>query len=251
MKKIWLFLLPLSLCLISCGDEVEEIIDNITSGTPSDSIQSTPSDSIQTPPDTPSDSIHTPEYGLEAVDLGLSVKWASCNLGATSPEQKGSYFAWGETTPKDSFPASWNTYKYYDFEKNAVTKYTKADSLKVLLPEDDAAQAQWGGEWRMPTHEEFNELVTSCERIDSTLNGVPCAYLKAPNGNGIFLPTTGIINGTTLFYPDYYSYWTSSLFTKSSPCKYAIASRGDLTDGTRMPSNRYRFVGLPIRPVRP
>ena len=232
MKIIWLFLLPLSLCLISCGDDVEEILDDITPGTPSDSIQA-------------------PEFVPEAVDLGLSVKWASCNLGATSPEQKGSYFAWGETSPKDSFPTSWNTYKYYDLENKVETKYTKTDSLTVLLPEDDAAQAQWGGEWRMPTHEEFNELFTSCERIDSTLNGVPCAYLKAPNGNGIFIPAAGFINGTTLFYPDYYSYWTSSLFTKGSHRKYAIASRSDLTDGTRMPSNRWRFYGLPIRPVQP
>ena len=89
------------------------------------------------------------------------------------------------------------------------------------------------------------------ERIDSTLNGVPCAYRKAPNGNGIFIPAAGFINGTTLFYPEYYSYWTSSLFTKGSHRKYAIASRSDLTDGTRMPANRWRFYGLPIRPVQP
>ena len=103
----------------------------------------------------------------EYVDLGLpsGLLWATCNVGATSPEDYGDYFAWGETQPKDTY--EWSTYQYCNGSYNTLTKYCSnssygyngfTDNLTTLLPEDDAATANWGGNWRMPTKEEFQEL---------------------------------------------------------------------------------------------
>lgn len=98
------------------------------------------------------------ENGHEWVDLGLSVKWATCNVGAIQPEEFGDYFAWGEVETKAIY--NWDTYKYYD-DFN-LTKYTSNDSKTVLDPEDDAATVNWGGAWRMPTKAEQDELRNNC-----------------------------------------------------------------------------------------
>ena len=99
--------------------------------------------------------------GYEYVDLGLSVKWATCNVGATTPEGYGDYFAWGETKPKDYY--AWSTYKYCDSSSLTLTKYCSksyygkdsfSDNKTILDSEDDAATVNWGGAWRMPTKEE-------------------------------------------------------------------------------------------------
>lgn len=89
-------------------------------------------------------------------------------MGATKPEEYGDYFAWGETTPKKDY--SWNTYKWGT--KNALTKYTATDGKTVLEPEDDAATANCGGEWRMPTNADIEELVANTTNKWMTLNGV-------------------------------------------------------------------------------
>ena len=98
----------------------------------------------------------TPD-GVEAVDLGLSVKWANMNVGAKKDSGFGSYFAWGEIKPKDYY--SWDTYVWSKGNTQYLVKYSVADRKTQLVPSDDAARANWGGDWRMPTVEEYEELL--------------------------------------------------------------------------------------------
>lgn len=114
----------------------------------------------------------------EAVDLGLSVKWASFNVGATSQTEMGDRFAWGETSPKEYYTA--NTYTFAD-GKNESRSLTLSNS-------NDAASANWGNGWRMPTLEEMVELRDKCDRQAHTINGVRGVSFIGPNGNSIFLP---------------------------------------------------------------
>ena len=142
---------------------------------------------------------HTGSIGLrlvldvhEYVDLGLSVKWATYNVGATAAEENGNYYAWGETEPKDYY--DWSRYKWCDGTKSVMTKYNKEDGLTTLLPEDDAAHVNWGGEWRMPTKDELTELRERCVWELTTLNGVKVCKVTGPNSNSIFLPLGGSYN---------------------------------------------------------
>ena len=129
------------------------------------------------------------------VDLGLSVKWATYNIGASSPEEYGDYFAWGETEPKDVY--DWSTYKWCNGSQNTLTKYcTKreygvVDNKTALELEDDAAYVNWGGEWRMPTQAELEELRTKCTWLPAKINGVSGREITGPNGNTLFLPYSG------------------------------------------------------------
>ena len=138
----------------------------------------------------------------KSVDLGLSVKWATCNVGANKPEEYGDYYAWGETDPKDFYFC--DTYKYCDGTYNSLTKYTDSaygkdgfsDNKSVLDPEDDVAHVKWGGNWRIPTKDELEELRTKCTWTSTTLNGVK-GYSVTSNVDGytdrsIFLPATGM-----------------------------------------------------------
>ena len=162
------------------------------------------------------------------VDLGLSVLWADCNVGAESPEQSGERFAWGETSPK-TYYSEYN-YKYMKAftEENKwwYCKYaTKPDNLfggsftdgkAKLDPEDDAARANWGGKWRMPTKEEFAELYKKCEWTEDTVNGVAGYRVtsKVPGytSNSIFLP---FISGYTMVRGIYMTSDLSSKYTHS------------------------------------
>lgn len=147
----------------------------------------------------------------EAIDLGLSVKWASFNVGATRPEEAGDYFAWGETEPKSDYSS--NTYKWRT--NNHMTKYYETDCKTVLDPEDDAATVNLGGDWRMPTEAEFEELMDSgnCTWQWTTLNGVQgCKVTSKKNGNSIFLPAAKFKFGTSIAYGNQYGcYPTASL----------------------------------------
>ena len=109
---------------------------------------------------------------VEAVDLGLSVKWANMNVGAKKSSDYGTYFAWGETRPKEFY--SWKTYAWSKGDTQFLTKYSFADRKVQLAPSDDAARANLGGEWRMPTVDEFEELVNpaNCKWEWTTKNGV-------------------------------------------------------------------------------
>ena len=191
----------------------------------------------------------------EAVDLGLSIKWANMNVGAISPEDYGDYFAWGETEPKTDY--SWSTYKFeLGTDKNGpfskyVTNssygsYGTVDNKTVLDPEDDAAQVNWGGSWRMPTIDEWRELRDNCTRTWTTEDGVNGSKLTGPNGKSIFLPAAGDRDGTYLYFAGSYgNYWSSSLYPYD-PDGARLVSFGS---GIVFSLSSYRYYGLPVRPV--
>ena len=160
------------------------------------------------------------------VDLGLpsGTLWATCNVGAKNPWDYGDYFAWGETEPKEDY--RWETYKYVingDFNK--FTKYCNnsddgnngfTDNLTVLLPEDDAATANWGSDWRMPTQAEFQELYDNSDwEWTSNYNGTGVSGIivkSRNNANSLFLPAAGYRYGTDLLNAGSEGdYWSSSL----------------------------------------
>lgn len=156
-----------------------------------------------------------PLYAGEAVDLGLSVKWANMNVGASTPEDYGHYFAWGETKRKATY--DWSTYKWCNGSSTTLTKYCNSssygtvDNKTTLELSDDAARANWGGNWRMPTIDELSELNTKCTWTWTTQNGVNGYLVTGPNGNSIFLPTAGYRYGGNLYASDSGYYWSSTV----------------------------------------
>ena len=130
----------------------------------------------------------------EYVDLGLpsGTLWATCNVGATSPEDMGDYFAWGETAPKQIYDME--NYKWYNSANDKLTKYCTDDKYGTvdyeteLLPEDDAAYVNWGPVWRMPTLEQQQELIERCTWQWVERNGVYGRLVTGSNGNTLFLP---------------------------------------------------------------
>ena len=158
-------------------------------------------------------------YEHESVDLGLSVKWATCNVGAVNPEDFGDYFAWGETVAKEDY--SWETYALGNL--NHFTKYNETDGLTVLEFSDDAATVNWGCEWRMPTASEIQELIDNCTWNWSITNGV-YGYIVTSNinSNSIFLPSAGYYYGTSLDEDIDGAYWSSSLNT--DPTQFSMSA---------------------------
>lgn len=232
----------------------------------------------------------------DAVDLGLSVKWSSVNVGASSPEDNGNYYAWGETETKDAY--SWATYKFMDHEidkykdkKFGITKYTRADNQysciwyqsgvfvgdgkTTLESADDAAAANWGGEWRMPTEAEWDELCNNCYIVltsDYNLTG-KAGYIiykaKADEDKGqvvksgdtpsasysiadthIFLPFAGSRDGKRLGGVGTNGfYWSSSLYVyQESWFGSRLNFTSEYFEAVTQGERRY---GLPIRPVCP
>ncbi len=189
----------------------------------------------------------------EYVDLGLSVKWATCNVGANSPEEYGDYFAWGEVEPKTTY--NWSTYKYCVDNYDNLTKYCSqssdgnngfTDNKTVLDPEDDAATANWGGVWRMPTKAEQGELRNNCTWTWTTQNGVNGYKVTGPNGNSIFLPAAGYMNeGTRLRARSYGCYWSSSLDTDDPYVACHVNFDSDYVDWYV----NGRYWGYSVRPV--
>ena len=185
----------------------------------------------------------------EAIDLGLSVKWANFNVGAFHPTHCGDYFAWGETEPKETY--SWATYKWCDGTEANITKYNTADGKTILEPADDAAQVQWGGKWRMPTKEEIQELFTRCTWKTETQNGINGYNVIGPNGNSIFVPTAGWYNeddfGVGLQGNATY-YWTSTLSSSNKIRAYDLVFNDVSGSNDGIIANTRR-CGFPIRPV--
>ena len=159
----------------------------------------------------------------EAVDLGLSVKWASFNLGASKPEESGDYYAWGEKEPyysslnpltwKEDNKAGydWASYQLCIGTSDSILKYTNSDGKTVLEPADDAAHVNLGRGWRIPTKEEQDELRDNCTWEWISNNGVDGYMISGPNGNSIFLPVTGWMGEADFWLPTYGIYWSSSL----------------------------------------
>ena len=187
------------------------------------------------------------ESGHEWVDLGLpsGLKWATCNVGANSPEEYGDYFAWGETETKTDY--SWDTYKFTTDGGSTFTKYTETDGKTTLDPEDDAAAVNWGGKWRMPTDDEWTELRENCTWTWTSLNGVNGYEVKSnANGNSIFLPAAGYPSDDGLDDAGNYGYyWSSSLITDDPSYAWDVyflsVGVGRGSDG--------RCLGQSVRPV--
>lgn len=189
---------------------------------------------------------------LGVVDLGLSVKWATCNLGANSPEEYGDYYAWGETSSKDAF--YWSSYKYSSGDK--ITKYLTnsehgvVDNKTVLEKSDDAAYANLGGNWRMPTKAEFDELEKACTWEFTYLNGVYGAMATSTkNGNTIFFPCAGFNDeGKFQSVGSIGGYWSSSLHLGYNDVGYGLYVKpGDIECGPIS----VRSSGLSVRAVCP
>ena len=191
--------------------------------------------------------------GHEYVDLGLSVKWATCNVGANKPEEYGDYFAWGETAPKEVY--DWSTYKWCNGSETTLTKYCTDDSLGIvdnktqLELSDDAAHVNWGGDWRMPTDAEMTELIEQCIWTWTTQNGVNGYKVTSKrNGNSIFLPAASCRYDTSLGRAGSNgSYWSSSLYMGSSCCVSYLYFSSSCVE--RFPNDQY--FGFSVRPVCP
>ena len=186
----------------------------------------------------------------EWVDLGMSVKWATYNVGATKPEEFGDYFAWGEIEPKSVY--DWTTYKWCNGNSTSLTKYNTSssygtvDNKTILAPEDDAANVNWGGSWRMPTYEEWKEMIDNCTWTWTTQNGVNGRLVTGPNGKSIFLPAAGYRSYADLYYEGSSGcYWSSSLDTD-----YPNMAWNPVFGSGNVRWMRYvRYHGFSIRPV--
>lgn len=189
----------------------------------------------------------------KAVDLGLSVKWADRNLGALSPEEYGDYYAWGETSPKSDY--LWKTLKYCtDTSGDCFNKYVPSnkseywsgngspDNKTCLDLSDDAARANLGGKWRIPTKDEWEELKDKC-----TWSWTGSGYrVTGPNGRSIFLPAAGVRDGSSSYFVGSNGvYWSSSLYTDYP----YFAWRMNFYSGDYCMLNYLRFNGLSVRPV--
>lgn len=179
---------------------------------------------------------------------GKNIKWASFNIGASSPEEYGGlYYAWGETEPKENF-SSWSTYKFRTSSSGPFSKYNTIDNKTVLEPEDDVASVKLGGKWRMPTYAEWTELMTKCTWTWTTNyngTGVRGRIVTASNGNSIFLPAAGGWYANLNGVGSYGCYWSSSLNTYYPN----LACYVDFGDGCVSSDFRDRFHGMSVRPV--
>lgn len=185
--------------------------------------------------------------GHAYVDLGLSVKWALCNVGAARPEERGVPFSWGDPAPHSVF--DWTTYKWSlsrkERTRGSLAKYNSSDlrgridGLSVLRPEDDIASVRWGGRWRMPTAEELQELVDRCD-WQRTTQGDAQGYLVTSkvNGNSLFFPETGYHKGC---------YWSSSVKEDYSSFAHCLEFNTERV----LVGGEERVLGYPVRPVFP
>ena len=183
----------------------------------------------------------------EYVDLGLSVKWATYNVGAEKPEEGGEFFAWGEILPK----AEYHNHTYKWREHGQYTKYTSNDGKITLDIIDDAAAMNWGGKWRMPTDAEITELRENCtwEFVSSNFK---CGYKvtsKKPGytNRSIFIPLAGYMHGAQHYGLCAHTiYWSSTYFDNAGA--YGLC----LSTGNRVNRNAYsKLHGFLVRPVCP
>ena len=224
MRAALVLLLPTTLALVSCKEEDED-----------------------KQPD------NAPSY-VEAVDLGLSVKWANCNIGASTPEAAGAYYAWGETEEKEEYTPL--TYKYYLGDLNEDSNYGNSEEYKnighnISGTAYDVVRTQWGGTWRIPTKKELEELCLECSWEATEINGVKGKLITGPNGNSIFLPCTGIYRGTQILNgEDGLGAYLSASIGSYQPNAYSILFvYSDITSGY-IGRDASRADGLAIRPVK-
>lgn len=192
----------------------------------------------------------------EWIDLGLpsGLLWASCNIGANSPEEFGNYYAWGETQTKEVY--DWDTYTYGDFDSewngwtiykyNTQERYGTVDNKTVLEASDDVATAVLGAGARIPTHDDWDELINNTTAEWTKQNEVKGWKFTAANGNSIFLPDAGSRYNSELLSSARSGYWSSSLYT-NDPISAWIFLGGD---GNGYVSGMNRTFGYSVRAVR-
>ncbi len=199
-----------------------------------------------------SDKIGQPN-GHDYVDLGLpsGLKWATCNVGAKTPGECGDYFAWGEIKKKEIF-----TEKNYHCDKSYKKYY-----VDRLSPSDDAARVNWGGDWRMPTSEDWEELCHNCKVVDETYEGQKGVKVIGVNGNSIFLPAGGLMSEERYDEDSMGYYWSSTSDQDYAPyedpsCEpieavylYLENSLAGRRPALGCPNLKGRFIGCLIRPV--
>lgn len=195
------------------------------------------------------------EYHLAlsgAVDLGLRVRWAAYNVGATRPEQDGDYYAWGETETKSQF--SIETYKHarHNSYTGATTylKYSPENYLHLLQASDDVATQKWGGEWSMPTQKEFRDLIQGLEWVSFNLRGVfGLLGYSTKTKNAIFFPASGCMVEEGLAEKDWMcDYWSLEIYAPNQP-EVAIAFCWDSDTGRIYLDQWRRSIGCSVRAV--
>ena len=195
--------------------------------------------------------------GHDYIDLGLpsGTLWATTNVGANAPEEYGDYFAWGETEPKDYY--DWSTYKWCMGSNTTMTKYCDnssygyngfVDNKTELDPEDDAATAAWGAEWRMPSRVQMQELYYNCTSEWITRNGVwGHLFTSYINGASLFLPAAGYRGGSSLYLSSSYGYYWSRTLRSGGPNDAYFLN---LYSGYVGWLNYGRYYGQSVRAVR-
>ena len=247
-----LLLIVCCMAFVSCGDDEDEI-----TGGPTNEDMSGDSGNGGSGGSAPKDVV--------AVDLGLpsGTLWATCNIGADSPEQYGDYFAWGETATKSTY--SWSTYKwcnYSEYMTGNLTKYCSngsygyngfTDTLMELELDDDAAYVCWGPGWRMPRIEQLLELFNSSYTTTTwtTLNGVYgrkiTSKMSGFEGNYIVLPAAGYRSGSSLYDAGSNgNYWSRSLYVSDTEYAWLYFESSDINTYP----HHYRSYGNSVRPVR-
>lgn len=201
----------------------------------------------------------------EYIDLGLpsGTLWATCNVGASSPEAFGDFFAWGEVQPKSTY--NWNTYKYcVNGDSKQLIKYCNnasygyhgfTDGQTYLKPLDDAATMNWGIKWRTPTKAEWEELFRYTTITDTTWNGVSGMLYSSRNGKSVFLPASGFlddegVNALHALPMVCALYWSSTLSANYPSNSWSVVLYYMLGLWQRDLGYYERNIGLPIRPVR-
>ena len=180
--------------------------------------------------------------GVEAIDLGLpsGTKWASCNVGATKPEEYGGYYAWGETVEKECY--DWSTYAHCDADEDSCHDLGN----DIAGTQYDVAHMKWGRNWRMPTLDQFNELLVNCNDEWTTLNRVyGRKFTSKLNGNSVFLPAAGERWGDDLYAGSDGYYWLSTHRPSVSDCADDLY----FFSGETIWCSFYRFYGFTVRPV--
>ncbi|MBR3945706.1 MAG: hypothetical protein IKJ56_01235 [Bacteroidales bacterium] len=196
--------------------------------------------------------------GHDFVDLGLpsGTLWATCNVGANRPEEYGDYFAWGEITAKDTY--DWSTYRYCNGSNTTLTKYCYdanygyngfTDNLTTLQPSDDAATANWGNGWRMPTSTEMQELIDNCTFEWITQNGVNGRKFTGTNGNSIFMPAAGYHNASGIMHAGSRGNYGSASLRLDHADWNVVLTFGSTSQAADISGERSRRYGQPVRPV--
>ena len=232
MKRIYLIMLMIVAMMVSCNPKDED--DNNNSGGNGNNGGG------------------NGQYnGYEYVDLGLpsGLKWATCNVGANNPEDYGNYYAWGETATKSEYTA--DNSLTYGLGISSLRSQGIIDGNSNLTPQYDAATANWGGTWRMPTRDEQEELLNNCTWKWTTQNGVNGHKVTGTNGNSIFLPAAGYRDGSSLYsvgeYGFYCGYYWSSTPHDNRDCDAYRILFTSVYQG--MSDFDIRYYGFTVRPV--